>query len=160
MAAAWLFLTMAKSGCNCLSERISLARVAFEQNVHLVELFFVLVLLAFSYLLYRVKWTAARFVSIVLAFAAGYVAWCNYIAYAMVDPDLVRWLPIPVTALTAAPYSEICRVWVFPVTTCRFSTSFFTALFVFAFLEVICRLWKKRQKALAAAAERMVKLDA
>ncbi|MBY0360238.1 MAG: hypothetical protein K2W82_19715 [Candidatus Obscuribacterales bacterium] len=123
--------------------------MAFEQNIHATEVFFVLLLLLASYMVWRLKWTAYGFICLVLSLLVGCFVWQSYTSYVLVDADSVRWLSMPVTTLTAAPYSEICRVWVSPVGTWRYAQAFMSGLVFFALLQLVGWLWRKRRLALS-----------
>lgn len=137
ICSSLFFLTTAKSSCNCPAEKITMARIAFESNVHFAEAFFVVVLLLLSFLLYRFCWTVKRVIALLLSFSLGYIIWESYIGYTSLDPDSVRWFVMPIKTVAAARYSEICRVWVFPLTTWRFASSFIAAIAFFLVLEAV-----------------------
>ncbi len=110
------YMSQAVSSCNCYGEKIALARIAFEKGYQITAYLFPLINAALAVPIFLLPWTRVRIVILLGALIAGCIAWESYPSYVALLPSTEeRWWSHPVRSVTAAPYSEIARVFIAPL---------------------------------------------
>lgn len=93
-----------------------MARVAFEANYQLTYIVIFAVAAILTALLYLLPWSRWRFILLLVAAFAGFIAWDQYPSYyTQIASTSERWWPHPVSSVSAAVFSDIARDYIAPL---------------------------------------------